>query len=254
MTETASVPAEPISWERLFALPVTDPREVPASLAAAWDEIAARNPWVRTACDPPFEGAKVRICRDRGELARWLEFGNWCNGSAFAVEQGGQVLCFIQQGECTDEWMAVKAVPTTFKGRAAWMIADFESISWHYILTRKRGGSRPLFDSYLDDMFAASLEECRALAYRGAALRAQAPGFTPSYQPWRHGGWYVTNVRYPGGAVGCVSRNYSDRKWRIVCENTGPGAEGDRVFPTRDAAARAEWVRAQTMRLAESVA
>jgi len=67
-----------------------------------------------------------------------------------------------------------------------------------------------------------------------------ASAWTPEYAPWRHGGWYVTNLRYPSGAVGCVSRNYTDRKWRIVCQNTGPGVEGDRTFPTRDAAARAE--------------
>jgi hypothetical protein len=39
----------------------------------------------------------------------------------------------------------------------------------------------------------------------------------PSFSPWRHGGWYVDNVRYPTGGCGCVSRNYPDRKWRIVC-------------------------------------
>jgi hypothetical protein len=73
-------------------------------------------------------------------------------------------------------------------------------------------------------------------------------GWTPAYSAWRHGGWYVINVRYPSGAVGCVSRNYADRKWRIVGENTTPGSPGDRVFPSRDAAARAE--RAYTQLLA----
>jgi hypothetical protein len=66
--------------------------------------------------------------------------------------------------------------------------------------------------------------------------------WTPEYSPWRHGGWYVDNVRYPGGAVGCVSRNYPDKKWRVVCNTLG-GA----VFPNRDAAARAE--RAYTLYL-----
>lgn len=62
--------------------------------------------------------------------------------------------------------------------------------------------------------------------------------FQPLYEPYRHGGWYVTNVRYPSGACGCVSRNYADGKWRIVCDprpfDVAP------TFPTRDAAARAE--------------
>lgn len=56
----------------------------------------------------------------------------------------------------------------------------------------------------------------------------------PVYEPWRHGGWYVTNIRYQSGACGCVSRNYPDRKWRIVC------AEGRGTFRTRDEAALAE--------------
>ena len=60
--------------------------------------------------------------------------------------------------------------------------------------------------------------------------------WAPVYSRWRHGGWYVDNVRYPSGAVGCVSNNFSDGKWRIVCGGR-PYAE---TFPTRDAAARKE--------------
>lgn len=58
-----------------------------------------------------------------------------------------------------------------------------------------------------------------------------------TYSPWRHGGWY-TNVMYPSGACGCVSRNYPDGKWRIVCDRR-PEAEQE-TYPNRDAAARAE--------------
>lgn len=63
----------------------------------------------------------------------------------------------------------------------------------------------------------------------------QCAAWVPEYSKWRHGGWYVTNVRYPGGATGCVSNNYADRKWRIVC------GEIHVPFPSRDAAARAEY-------------
>jgi hypothetical protein len=60
-----------------------------------------------------------------------------------------------------------------------------------------------------------------------------------SYSHWRHGGWYVDNVNYPSGAVGCVSRNYDDRKWRIVCD---PRPFDQRpTFKNRDEAAAAEW-------------
>lgn len=65
-----------------------------------------------------------------------------------------------------------------------------------------------------------------------------------SYTPWRHGGWYVHDVRYPSGAVGCVSRNYHDRKWRIACDPRG--FENGPTFKNRDEAARAEWELAQT--------
>jgi hypothetical protein len=63
------------------------------------------------------------------------------------------------------------------------------------------------------------------------------------YSPYRHGGWYVHNVRYPSGAVGCVSRNYEDGKWRIVCD---PRDFDKRpTFATRDEAAAAEYALAQ---------
>lgn len=64
----------------------------------------------------------------------------------------------------------------------------------------------------------------------------------PIYTPWRHGGWYVSNIQYPNGACGCVSNNYPDKKWRIVCDDrrTELDAPGDFTFRTRDAAARAE--------------
>lgn len=69
-----------------------------------------------------------------------------------------------------------------------------------------------------------------------------ADGFVPYYSRWRHGGWYVHNVRYPSGACGCVSRNYPDGKWRIVCDprRSDIGEPGDFTFGSRDEAARAE--------------
>ena len=72
---------------------------------------------------------------------------------------------------------------------------------------------------------------------------ADAPA-TFTYGRWRHGGWYVDQVRYPSGACGCVSNNYDDRKWRIACD---PRPFADRpTFKSRDAAARAEWVLANS--------
>jgi hypothetical protein len=67
--------------------------------------------------------------------------------------------------------------------------------------------------------------------------------WNPVYSKWRHGGWYVHGVRYPNGACGCVSNNYPDKKWRIACDDRRKtlGGEGDFTFPTRDAAAKAEF-------------
>lgn len=67
---------------------------------------------------------------------------------------------------------------------------------------------------------------------------------TFTYDRWRHGGWYVLEVRYPSGACGCVSRNYPDRKWRIACDMRTI----DYTYPNRDAAARAEWHLAAALR------
>lgn len=63
----------------------------------------------------------------------------------------------------------------------------------------------------------------------------------PQYEKWRHGGWYVTNVHYPSGAIGCVSNNYEDKKWRVVC--------GDQnvTFSSRYAAAKAEYLMAKSV-------
>ena len=72
----------------------------------------------------------------------------------------------------------------------------------------------------------------------------------PTFSPWRHGGWYVDNVRYPSGAVGCVSNNYPDRKWRIVCgphdltfSTRGDAAKAERIFASLDGYARAKGER-----------
>lgn len=63
---------------------------------------------------------------------------------------------------------------------------------------------------------------------------------TFTYSRWRHGGWYVHDVRYPSGAIGCVSRNYQDRKWRIACDRLP--FDQQPTFKSRDDAARAEFI------------
>lgn len=64
----------------------------------------------------------------------------------------------------------------------------------------------------------------------------------PTFTSWRHGGWYVNNVHYLGGACGCVSNNYDDHQWRIVCDSRRGDLRqpGDFTFPSRQDAALAE--------------
>lgn len=56
----------------------------------------------------------------------------------------------------------------------------------------------------------------------------------------------MSGVRYPSGACGCVSRNYPDRKWRIVCDSRRGdlNAPGDVTYRSQDEAAGAEQVLA----------
>lgn len=82
--------------------------------------------------------------------------------------------------------------------------------------------------------------QCRVCFYESneiADFVAPDPDFEPEYEPWRHGGWYVSGVRHKNGGTGCVSRNHPDRKWRIVCDSR----DGDHTYKTRDEAARAEY-------------
>jgi hypothetical protein len=69
----------------------------------------------------------------------------------------------------------------------------------------------------------------------------------PVFSSWRHGGWYVDNLAYPSGAVGCVSRNFTDKKWRIIDHGTGPAVKDDITYATRNEAAYAELAQVLAM-------
>ena len=103
---------------------------------------------------------------------------------------------------------------------------------WCLEITREDG----TYDSH-DGVTLARLHDL--LRESMARVIAATPA-TFLYSPWRDGGWYVNNVRYPSGAAGCVSRNYPDKKWRIVCDKR----ETQPTFKTRDAAAAAEFALA----------
>jgi hypothetical protein len=82
--------------------------------------------------------------------------------------------------------------------------------------------------------------QCRVCFYESneiADFVAPDPDFEPTYERWRHGGWYVLGVRHRNGGIGCVSRNFPDRRWRIVCDSR----DGEHTYRSRDEAARAEY-------------
>ncbi|MDD4865690.1 MAG: hypothetical protein PHQ28_00730 [Mycobacterium sp.] len=77
------------------------------------------------------------------------------------------------------------------------------------------------------------------LAVSKHRMRGEPPAqFT--YQPWRHGGWYVAETLWPDGGCGCVSREFADRQWRFVCDPRP--FDQQQTFRTRDDAARGEWL------------
>ena len=53
---------------------------------------------------------------------------------------------------------------------------------------------------------------------------------------------YINSVPYPCGSIGCVSNNYDDRKWLIVCDSRRDnlGEPGNFTLKSREEAAKAE--------------
>lgn len=150
---------EPVPYESLWDLPHTYP---PAELVTQWVSIGLRNPWIAEAYDPPFTERSFRGCATRAELFGWLSGGNWGNASAFSL--AGTDICFIQQGECSDEWLTIRHDPAF----------AFESISWFHVLTCDGGLARA--DAMLSDLLAATPEQCRTLSYSGTAQTVKVPG------------------------------------------------------------------------------
>lgn len=68
----------------------------------------------------------------------------------------------------------------------------------------------------------------------------------PVFSKWRHGGSYVTNIRYPNGACGCIvsARHSVDGKFHIAC---GPESLTATPYNTRREAAFAEYEYVQSI-------
>jgi hypothetical protein len=117
-----------------------------ASWIPKWLMIGKANHWIRQANDPPFTTKSFHPCLSDDELLDKFEHGNWCVGQAFYRGD----LCFVQQVNGGDEWLAIKQdVP-------------FESVSFGRIIQTH---GRQAAQTMLDRMRTANVERCRELDY-----------------------------------------------------------------------------------------
>ena len=117
-----------------------------ASWVPTWLKLGKANPWIRSAGDPSFTTQTFHPCVSDDELLDKFAHGNWCLGQAFYLGK----LCFINQSNGGDEWLAIKRD------------TSFESISFGRII---RDQGRPAAQALLDRARAATVEQCREHDY-----------------------------------------------------------------------------------------
>lgn len=108
----------------------------------AWIAIGNKNPWIREACDPPFDIDSFRECISFDEMWKYLEHGNWSLGQAFYCGD----ICLINQVNAGDEWLVIK------------QDTPFESYTTQAM-------SKSEFLNRMERISKASLEQCKALEY-----------------------------------------------------------------------------------------
>lgn len=148
--------------------------------------------------------------------------------------------------------MLVGRVASGNAGSHDWSIVDGGEDGFQAFVDGRPLGYRKSFP--LAQMLAFNLIE-RIQADGDYRLNDRPAGFNPPQFPalefrpcltkWRHGGWYVNNVVYASKAIGCISNNYPDGRWRIVCDDRRDqlDAPGDYTYATREEAALAEfWI------------
>lgn len=110
---------------------------------SAWLSIGKRNPWIRHAEDPIFDGRQFAQCKTLEDLAETVAGGCWCVGSAFWCGE----ICLVNQA-IGGEWLVIKRECSfeSFTVGEGWM------------------SEARLLDN-LRAIEAATVEECRALEY-----------------------------------------------------------------------------------------
>jgi hypothetical protein len=117
-------------------------------LLEIWETIGNRYPSIRNAIDPAFDKKCLVRCNTIEELQAYFIHGNWCVGQGFYYQN----LCFINQVEGGDEWLAMKDD------------YDFESVTFEYII------NRGAFLPYIQDLLSASKEACLKASYKKQSL------------------------------------------------------------------------------------
>ena len=117
-------------------------------LLEIWEGIGNKYEWIRNAFDPSFDKKCLVRCHSVEQLQAYFLHANWCIGQGFYFQN----LCFINQQEGGDEWLAIKDD------------YDFESITFEPII------NKGAFFAYIQDLLSASKEACLKFAYKKQSL------------------------------------------------------------------------------------
>lgn len=117
--------------------------ELDVELRDAWYQVGLENPWIKNADDPPFTKDSFTGCYSVEELAERISGASWAVGVAFYYRD----LCFINQVEGGDEWLAIR------HGIA------FESVTAEPLI------ENGTFAQLVRRLLAASKEQCQRLEY-----------------------------------------------------------------------------------------
>jgi len=112
-------------------------------LIPLWENIGLRNVWIAGAYDPPFNRNRLNHCPTMESLKAKLTFDSWALGESFYFKN----LCFINQRDAGDEWLAIR-------GSLA-----FESITFRNIIRRDA------FERYIGALLTATDDELLRLTY-----------------------------------------------------------------------------------------
>lgn len=128
---------------------------------------------------------------------------------------------------------SLRIIPHTYRSRPGFLITGRDTKGRR---CRIFAASRPVAEHIRTKVKAG--QEITSADFQPPANTPVGDLWTPEFgERWRHGGWYVTNLQYPSGGIGCVAKR-DDGRWMVACDSR----ENPPTYPNREAAARAERV------------